>query len=484
MTDHLGTPVAHRLIESPVGALFENRAFERLRVRSIPDQFEIRRARAAADVSLGSGPEAFLESVGAPPAPHLHDQIERALAEYAPLREAAEAANDRWEAAFWGDAEASSQKRLELERERREAADRRHRPSSIFRFLSRKHVVPSLNYDIPDPEDASLRWSHELVDPAGLYEYPDQSPAVRRSRDVRGPGTTEYFLRFESPSPYVGDDVVARVYEPYDAAELGAPLPTLVFHSGFGSQTDQISYWPEEEFVARKIAPRGYRVILPNAPWHGRRQQSGWFSGEPYLARAPVSMFHLFAAASVETGLLVEWARDRGAPSVGVGGLSLGGTVALQTAGRCGSWPRAARPDLAFPLAAPGDVDETLLRSELVSLLDLDRALETAGWTEERIREFGPVLNPPVRPALDPSRVYPFLGTEDVVAPYETTRELLDVWEVPDENVTEWTAGHMGVLLRAIRTDLFRETVIDRLDELAGVDRQASERRPAASRSE
>jgi pimeloyl-ACP methyl ester carboxylesterase len=471
MTDTLGTPLVHRLIESPVGALFENRAFERLRVRSLPDQFQIRRVRAAADVSLGSGPDAFLRSVGAPPAPHLHDRIERALARYARRRESYDDAVARWNDAFWGEESTSRERRTELERERRAASDDRIGVGSLFRFLPRRHVVPPLKFDLPDPDDASVRWTHELVEPETLYAVPEASPSVRRSRDVRGPGTVEYFLTFESPSPYVGDRVSARVYEPYDAADTGAPLPTLVFHSGFGSQGDLIDYWPEEEFVARRLAPRGYRVVLPDAPWHGRREQAGWFSGEPYLARAPVSMFQLYAAAAIETGVLVRWAREQGASAVGVGGLSLGGTVALHVAGWCGSWPAAMRPDLAVPVGAPGDIDETLLRSRLVSLLRLDEALDSAGWTTDRIREFAPVLNPPVDPGLDPSRVYPFVGIEDELAPYETARELFDVWEIPDENVTEWTAGHMGVLLRAIRTEDVPRTVAARLDDVAGVRR-------------
>lgn len=466
MATHLSTPLVHRALRSPAGGLLETAAFERVKTNSLARTFGVARARAAADVSLGGGPAAFLAELPAPPAPHLHDRIERTLRDYANRRTEAEDAVERWEAAFWGDEATTDAERVAIERERRRTEARRARPTRLFRFLDREHLLPPVKYEIPDPETVDERWAKAVVDPSRLYGL-DELPAVARSRSVAGPGTEESFLRFDSPSPYL-DEATARVYEPagWAAGRDGdaAPLPTLIFHDGLGSLNDRASYWPVEDAVARTLAPRGYRVILPDAPWHGRREVVGRYSGEPYLATAPVGTFTLLSAAAAETGVLVDWARREGAPVVGVGGLSLGGSVASHVAGRCGGWPERARPDLVVPVGAPGDVDRALFESRLSSLLGLDRELAEAGWTPDRLRDLAPLLDPPATPAVDPGSIVPFVGRRDDLAPVDTALELYDSWGVPDRNVTAWDAGHFGVLVRLVRDPAFVSTVAARLD--------------------
>ncbi|MFK5602368.1 alpha/beta hydrolase [Haloferax sp. Atlit-47N] len=473
--DHLETPAVHRLLTSPAGRLLTSRPFEAFKTRSLPREFGVVRARAAADVALSEGPEAFLREVGAPPAPHLHDRIERALARYARLRGAYDETMDRWERVFWGDGESTPDERVAVERERREVSERRAKPTDIFGFLSKEHLVPPVKFETPPPEDARTRWHHELAEPERLYGFVESSaaeefPRVERSATVRGPGTVEYLLRFRSPSPHLSDRATARVYEPVDIdanTDGDVDLPTLVFHSGWGMFDDQLTYWPEEESVARALAPEGYRVILPDAPWHGRRELLGRYSGEPYIARAPVGLFTLYSAAALETAVLIDWARTEGAPAVGVGGVSLGGTVALHVGGRCGDWPESMRPDLLFPVGMPGAIDQTLLAGGLTKLLDIDDALDAAGWTGAALHEFAPLLNPPKTPCLAPERVFSFVGSRDEMAPASTARALLDEWGVPRPNRREWDCGHFGVLAHLIRDESFRTTVRRELDAAA-----------------
>ncbi|MGM0592185.1 MAG: alpha/beta hydrolase [Halobacteriota archaeon] len=463
MAERLHTATTQRLIESPLGPLFGTAPFEALKTRSLRPEFAVTRARAAADLTLGAGPAAFLEEAGGPPVPDLHPRISRALAEFAVDRDEHEAVLERWNDAFWGDARTTTDERVELERERRRVTEQWAKPKDTFGFLAREQAVPPVKYDVPDPEDASARWSAELDSPSMLYGI-DTSPDVQRSRGVHGPGTMEYLLRFETPSAYVAGDATARVYEPFETSDA---LPTLVFNSGLASMNDQLTYWPEEESVARGLAQDGYRVVLPDTPWHGRRELPGFFSGEPYLARAPVAMFQLYAAAAQENGVLVEWARDRGSPAVGVGGMSLGGTVTLHVAGRCDWWPESMRPDFVAPVGMPGAIDRTIRQSRLSRLLDLDDALWAAGWTGDVIHAFSSLLNPPPEPALDPAQVYTFGGRHDVIAPTATARRLLDAWNVPDENRTEWNVGHFGVLVKLLRGSGYRDTVARQLDSFS-----------------
>ncbi|WP_416839863.1 alpha/beta hydrolase [Haloferax sp. DFSO52] len=471
--DRLETPPLHRLMRSPAGRLLTSRPFETVKTRSLPRELAVVRARAAADVALSEGPEAYLREVDAPPAPHLHDRIERALAQYASVRAAYDETMERWNSVFWGGYESLPDERVTIERDRREIAQRRAKPTDIFGFLPKEHLVPAVKFETPDPDDARSRWHHELAEPERLYGFTEsraseEFPRVERSATVRGPGTVEFLLRFSSPSPHISDDASARVYEP---AESDGNLPTIVFHSGWGVFDDQLVYWPEEEYLAREIAPHGYRVILPDAPWHGRRESLGYYSGEPYLARAPVGLFTLYSAAALETGVLVDWARTEGAPVVGVGGVSLGGTIALHVGGRCGDWPESMRPDLLFPVGAPGAIDQTLLSGTLTPLLDIDNELDAAGWSGRRLHEFAPLLNPPKTPHIAPEHVFTFVGTRDGIAPTRTARALFDEWQIPSPNRHEWDCGHFGVLGNLIRRDEFQLTVERELDRAARGER-------------
>jgi dienelactone hydrolase len=473
--DRLQTSTAEKFLTSPLGAVVDTGTFEALKTRSLPHAFAVRRARAAADVALGDGPAAYLRAVDAPPAPHLHDRIETALGQYAARREAFEDAMERWEAVFWGDEESTPDERVAAERERRRAAAAHAEPDDVFGFLPREHLVPPVRYEVPDPDDARERWAHELAEPERLYGFVEATvaealPRVTRSRSVRGPGTLEYRLRFETPSLHVGDRAAARVYEPED---VEADLPTLVFYSGLGAFGDLLSYWPEEESVGRRLARRGYRVVLPDAPWHGHREQLGRYSGEPYLARAPVSMFTLYAAAAKEAAVLVDWARTEGAPAVGVGGLSLGGTVALHVASHCGRWFPSMRPDFVAPVGMPGAIDQTLTSSRIVDLLDLDDALAAAGWTGDRVAEFAPLLNPPASPDLSADRVLAFYGGRDDIAPTATAETLLRRWRVPRQNVFEWDCGHVGMVTRLVRSDGYQRRVTAELDRFAAAADEA-----------
>jgi pimeloyl-ACP methyl ester carboxylesterase len=222
---------------------------------------------------------------------------------------------------------------------------------------------------------------------------------------------------------------------------------------------DSIEYWTEEEYVGRELAPEGYRVVLPIPPWHGRREVPGSYTGEPYLARMPVSAIELYATQAVETAVLVDWARSRGAPTVGVGGLSLGGIVTMFVAAHAGTWPERMRPDVAIPVAASADIGDLLFESSLTEILGVTGALRDAGWTPELMANLDSLLSAPEAPGLAPERIFPVGGLVDEMTQYPTTRETLDRWGVPEGNRLEWDCGHFGVTLRAMRTEEFQEFV-------------------------
>lgn len=171
----------------------------------------------------------------------------------------------------------------------------------------------------------------------------------------------------------------------------------------------------------------------------------------------PVSAIELYATQAIETAVLVDWARSRGAPTVGVGGLSLGGIVTMFVAAHAGTWPKHMRPDVAIPVAASADVGDLLFESSLTEILGVTGALRDAGWTPELMADLDSLLAAPETPGLAPERIFPVGGLVDEMTQYQTMRETLDQWGVPEGNRLEWDCGHFGVTLRAMRTEEFQE---------------------------
>jgi hypothetical protein len=457
MTEQLSTPLTHRFIASPIGLLFQSRLFERVKIATVDREFSVLRARAAADLA-GTDVDAFLDELDVTSSvdQSLRGKIARALDEHQSAKSRYESLAAEWDGVFWGDEDRSIDERTRLEKERREAGAAWLSPQRTFKFLSKTDLVDIVAFDIPDPEATIEEWG--TLSAADVYGPPDTVPEVERSATMRGPDTREYLVRYPSPSPYVDDAAFARVYEPFDAP-TDEPLPTLVYGTGLAMACDSIEYWTEEEYVGRELAPEGYRVVLPIPPWHGRREIPGSYTGEPYLARMPVSAIQLYATQAIETAVLVDWARSQGAPTVGVGGLSLGGIVTMFIAAHAGTWPEPMRPDVAIPVAASADIGGLLFESSLSEILGVTGALRDAGWTPELMRELDSLLAAPETPGLAPERIFPVGGLVDEMTQYPTTRETLDRWGVPEENRLEWDCGHFGVTLRAMRTEAFQEFV-------------------------
>ena len=457
MAETLSTPLTHRVIESPIGRLFQSRLFERMKIATVDREFSVLRARAAADVA-GTDVDRFLEEldVAATVDKSLQTKIARALKQHQTAKVRYESISEEWDDAFWGDQKRSLDERTRLEKDRRKAGGDWVSPQKTFKFLSKTDLVDIVNFDIPDPETTIDEWGN--LSAADVYAPPDTTPDVERSATIRGPDTREYLVQFRSPSPYIDDTAYARVYEPFDTP-MDESLPTLVYGTGLAMACDSIEYWTEEEYVGRELAPEGYRVVLPIPPWHGRREVPGSYTGEPYLARMPVSAIELYATQAIETAVLIDWARSQGAPTVGVGGLSLGGIVTTFVAAHAGTWPDHMRPDVAIPVAASADISDLLFESSLTEILGVTGALRDAGWTPELMANLDPLLAVPESPGLAPESIFLIGGLVDEMTQYPTTRETLDRWGVPEGNRLEWDCGHFGVTLRAMRTEEFQDFV-------------------------
>ncbi len=462
MPKRLKTPIAHKVITSPIGALMQNKLYERIKTNAVPNEFRLSRAAAAARVTVGGTVDDFLRALGGPMdvSGEMRDKIATGLTAFAEDWRAREDAIQRWQDAFWGATKRPNDELVELENERRAKSELCMMPSETLGFLFNEEWVPSVKFDVPAPDEALDEWAVEIADPTLIYGPPGACPPVEESRRVLGPTGIEYVVRFPSPSALMADTAYARVFEPEQTSEA---LPTLIYGGGLALAYDQIKYWPAEDYIARPLAAEGCRVILIESPWHGRRMVPGYFSGEPYMARAPVGLFQLYAAQAQETAVLVDWARKQGAPAVGVGGISLGAIAAQQVAGHCGTWPERLRPDVAFLIATAKHIDRIVLKGKMSEMTGLNHAVLGTGWTDEALEGLSDLLNPPATPGIPAERIVAILGTQDAYMPYDWGQELLRAWNVPQENITSWDVGHFGVLLGMFRQSSGRERIIQHL---------------------
>ena len=444
----LQTSSMHDMLAGPLGWLIATGWFDGFKMAMLPREFREARARAIAFAHPDA--EDFLGAlnIDEDARKRLCEPSVRALSELSARRRDLDSVQDQWEDVVWGGASADDGARVELEERRRDLSEKAVKPPGLFRFLSTESSFAPTGFAIPCPFEAFSQLNGWLNDPVAAYAAPEKIDDIERSAEFPGPAGPEYLIRFQSPSSFMkGGVVTARVYEP---AQSTSATPTFVYGSGLGMVYDLIRYWPEEDYMARRLAARGVRAVLPESPWHGRRETAGQYSGEPYLARAPVSIFELFSAQTQEAARIIAWARAQGSAVVGVGGISMSGLVTQQIAGHCHTWPRGMRPDMAFIGAGSAHIDQVVVMGELSGLLGMSDAVQAAGWTGETLARMRPLLDPPAKPGLDPDAILAFLGERDTSTPYAFAVRLLDEWSVPAQNRIIRDAGHIALYAHII----------------------------------
>ncbi|MEM9074921.1 MAG: alpha/beta fold hydrolase [Myxococcota bacterium] len=105
----------------------------------------------------------------------------------------------------------------------------------------------------------------------------------------------------------------------------GDRRPTLIFLHGYlgGPYPVEERVWP-----LRWLQQKGVNAVLFTLPFHGARRRSK--GAPPFPAADPTFTIEGFRQAILDLHALIRWLRDRGAPKIGLVGMSLGGyTTAL-----------------------------------------------------------------------------------------------------------------------------------------------------------
>lgn len=382
----------------------------------------------AATEEAGGDAFRFWEAVPLPARRTPGRRLDRMLAKIERRRAASRAIDAAWEGVFFGNSEGSEAERIALEAARIKARHELNAMRWPLRAMS-PSGVPAARLNLGAP---SATGETNFPGPAAL------DPEVAMSKPLPTPNGVDYWLRFASPSARVGDLVTARVHEPRDACNP----PTIIFGHGVCVDFD---HWLGLIDESVSLVGQGFRVIRPEAPWHGRRTPRGYFAGERSIGTFPTGIVDAMGAAVAEWAVLARWARAQSSGSLAFGGSSLGAMTAQLAA-------VAAKPDALFLVTHTGDMSAVVLDGALATMWVDPKAVAALGWTPELARAQLSCLDAPEACPVAPDRVVSILGRRDTVLPYASGREQLTRWGVPDANIFEWDRGHFTVPATLIRS--------------------------------
>jgi pimeloyl-ACP methyl ester carboxylesterase len=306
----------------------------------------------------------------------------------------------------------------------------------------------------------------------GLYDHPQHftvpsaffsapgaiDPRMTAVRSLPyGPGGSDVADAFwESGfAPYcdaIADRYLAHEHNRTAAARLflhkDAPRPAALLLHGY-----RCGWWALEErtWPVRWLLERGLDVAIPVLPFHAVRSRPG---GRPVFPSSdPRVTIEGFRQAVHDLRALIRYLRERGAPAVGVMGMSLGAYT--------GALLATLEAELGFavpiiPLASIADLARD--GGRLVGTEEERRLQHEA--IEAAHRVVSPLGRPP---AMDRDRILVIGAAADRITPIEHARRLAAHFNAPLEVIT---GGH---LLQFGRADAFRSVgrLLGRLGLLA-----------------
>ena len=432
-----------RLIASPAGALVARPWFDRFTIRFFERLFfPSSRLWAAARAAHGST-DAFFAQVPMKPVPQAHGRLKALLSHFEKTRQGVVESEARWQAAFFGESRLSGAARADREQER---LDRRAGYNELrrkFTFLTRQSKVPPVRWEISSPMELAADYAAVVRGEHGPFAAPATMPEVRESQKLERFGRNDYWLRFESPST-LADTVYARVSEPLDTEDP----PTLVYLHGVGVEFD---HWHGMIDEAGRLVAAGFRVVRPEAPWHGRRVPDGRYGGEKFIATLPRGTLEFSSAQVREVAVLMDWARRNTVAPVALGGSSLGAHIARVAAASAEDWPQLLRPDALFLVTPCGRLEDAAIEGSFARIWGTAEASGAQGWSPVLRSKWLSLIDPRVPPVVPPGKIIAVLGERDKVTPFESGRNLVANLGIPAENVFSWPLGHFSIPINMVR---------------------------------
>ena len=383
------------------------------------------------------------------------ERLETVLARCGRARVRAEAMEAEWRRIFFGPEESSTHTRSIVEAARLDSRHAYNATRRFFLFLLDREV-PRVRLQTATPAEVGEIYGKARRDLAPFVALPDPMPAVEVSRSTPGTVGNDYWLRFKSPSPRLGDMVYSRVHEPHGVSDP----PTIIFGHGICVEFD---HWRGLIDEADTLCKAGFRVIRPEAPWHGRRTPAGFFGGERLISTYPTGLLDAMLGALQEWAVLAAWSRRTSRGALAFGGTSLGAQMAQLTADQARTWREELRPDGLFLITHCGHMIEAAQHGEMAKIVGGAEEAERKGWTLDEIGSYAALLDPKPEPAVSPEKIVTVLGRRDTVTPFASALSLIDGWKVPEENRFVWDRGHFSVPMTLIHNSTpilrFREVI-------------------------
>ncbi|WP_210425405.1 alpha/beta hydrolase [Spongiibacter thalassae] len=260
-------------------------------------------------------------------------------------------------------------------------------------------------------------------------------------REYRPSGLPAFQLSFDSPfeplNPNIADSYLShkrnrRAHAQYWTHPDG-PRPTLIFVHGVVESWYALN---SHYFSLRWFYDRGYDIAMITLPFHGSRANPcSMFSGQGMFSGGFAHLNESILHAISDLRVLVDYLFKRGAPHVGVSGLSLGGYISSLLA--------VVEPRLAFcipnsPLVAPVDT----MRGWQPTRSLMDKIEQRSGLSPQELRR-GMAVHSPLsyQPVLDPERVLVIGGAGDRFTPPRYVRLLHAHW--PESHLHWFPGNHM-----------------------------------------
>jgi pimeloyl-ACP methyl ester carboxylesterase len=243
--------------------------------------------------------------------------------------------------------------------------------------------------------------THEFMsDAARFFPVEPEPPSVRERAVPHRSGLPMYDLRWTSSARAIDDSIRARLERDEhnrDArarwvGEAGSGRPALLLVHGYlGGDPD----WELRFMPVDTLRRWGFDVALFALPFHGPRKDPARRGAPKFPSVDPAWNIEVWRQAIIELRELVAIAHRRGARSVGVLGMSLGGYTAALLA--------AAEPTLSvavplIPLASLADFSR--LHGRLPGTLSEQREIHQA--LERAMAPVSPVSR---RPVIDRQRI-------------------------------------------------------------------------------
>jgi len=432
-----------RIIASPLGAIVARPWFDRFTIRFFERWFFPSSRLWAAASAAGGSTDEFFEQVPMAPLPALTPRISSLLQRFEQVRDNALLAEGAWERTFFGPQEQSPAIRIENEKQRltRRAAYNELRRQ--FTFVTRHARVPPVRWEISSPMELAADYARVVRDDDGLFAVPGELPDIAVSRTVPSDLSTDYWIRFASPST-MNDTVVARVSEP---AKSRNP-PTVIFLHGIGVEFD---HWHGMIDEVARLVRLGFRVVRPEAPWHGRRVPDGYYGGEKYIATMPRGTLDFSSAQVREVAVLMDWCRNHTDAPVTLAGSSLGAHIARVAAAAAHDWPPRLQPDALLLITPCGRLEDAAIEGSFARIWGTTDAAGAMGWSPVLRSKWLSLIDPARPPVVPPERIVTVLGERDQVTPFASGRALVEKLQIPGANVFCWPLGHFSIPINMVR---------------------------------